>query len=99
MARFILPLLTFALGAVAQSVAYTDPNTNIDFMSYYDSDTETRWGVATPETLGKDLIIQMVAPTTVGWAGFDLGTAMSNKLLVVAWPNGDEVMSSFRLAT
>lgn len=34
-----------------------------------------------------------------GWAGLDLGTTMANRLLIVAWPNGDEIMSSFREAT
>jgi cellobiose dehydrogenase (acceptor) len=78
MARFAALLsLTYALGAFAQSVAYTDPNTGIDFMSYQDSESGARFGVATPETLGKDFIGQIVAPTTQGWAGLDMSAQMA----------------------
>ncbi|KAH0255576.1 FAD/NAD(P)-binding domain-containing protein, partial [Aureobasidium melanogenum] len=100
MPRFaaFLPL-AYALGAFAQSVAYTDPNTGIDFMSFQDSDTGARFSVATPETLNTDFIGQIVAPTTEGWAGLDLSAQMANHILVVAWPDGDKVMSSVREAT
>jgi cellobiose dehydrogenase (acceptor) len=100
MARFaaLLPL-AYALGALAQSVAYNDPNTGIDFMSFQDSESGARFGVATPETLGKDFIGQIVAPTTQGWAGLDMSAQMANHILVVAWPNGEEVMASVREAS
>jgi cellobiose dehydrogenase (acceptor) len=100
MARFaaLLPL-AYALGAFAQSVAYNDPNTGIDFMSFQDSESGARFGVATPETLGKDFIGQIVAPTTQGWAGLDMSAQMANHILVVAWPNGEEVMASVREAS
>ena len=41
-----------------------------------------------------------VAPVTVdGYAGVSLGGNMVNKLLIVAWPHGDTIVSSFRQAT
>ncbi|KAI5274967.1 FAD/NAD(P)-binding domain-containing protein [Aureobasidium subglaciale] len=100
MIRFaaLLPLAC-ALSAFAQSIAYNDPNTGIDFMSYEDTKSGARFGVATPETLGADFIGQIVAPTTEGWAGLDMSAQMANHILIVAWPNGDEVMSSIREAT
>ncbi|KAI4843507.1 FAD/NAD(P)-binding domain-containing protein [Aureobasidium sp. EXF-8845] len=100
MARFaaLLPL-AYALGAFAQSVAYNDPNTGIDFMSFQDSESGSRFGVATPETLGTDFIGQIVAPTTQGWAGLDMSAQMANHILIVAWPNGEEVMASVREAS
>ncbi|KAH0290481.1 FAD/NAD(P)-binding domain-containing protein [Aureobasidium namibiae CBS 147.97] len=100
MARFaaLLPL-AYALGAFAQSVAYNDPNTGIDFMSFQDSESGARFGVATPETLGKDFIGQIVAPTIQGWAGLDMSAQMANHILVVAWPDGDNVRSSVREAS
>jgi len=100
MARFaaLLPL-AYALGAFAQSVAYNDPNTGIDFMSFQDSESGARFGVATPETLGKDFIGQIVAPTIQGWAGLDMSAQMANHILVVAWPDGDSVRSSVREAS
>lgn len=100
MARFAALLsLVYALCATAQSVAYNDPNTGIDFMSYQDTESGARYGIATPETLGSDFIGQIVAPTTKGWAGLDLSAQMQNHILIVAWPNGDEVVSSIRKAT
>ncbi|KAI4731360.1 FAD/NAD(P)-binding domain-containing protein [Aureobasidium sp. EXF-10728] len=100
MARFaaLLPL-AYALGAIAQSVAYNDPITGIDFMSFQDPDSGARFGVATPKTLGQDFIGQIVAPTTQGWAGLDMSAQMANHILVVAWPDGDKVMASVREAS
>ncbi|KAI4842060.1 FAD/NAD(P)-binding domain-containing protein [Aureobasidium sp. EXF-8845] len=68
-------------------------------MSFQDSESGARFGVATPETLGKDFIGQIVAPTTQGWAGLDMSAQMANHILVVAWPNGEEVMASVREAS
>ena len=60
-----------------------------------------RFGIAVPENPTTDFIAQIVAPvnSTGGWGGFGMGSSMRNNLLVVAWPNGDEVVSSFRKAT
>ena len=33
-----------------------------------------------------------------GWAGAWLGSGMIGELLVVAWPGGDQLVSSFRKA-
>ena len=45
-----------------------------------------------------DIALQIVAPSTVGWAGIGWGGGMLNNPLVVAWPNGDTVTVSARTA-
>ncbi|ROW04210.1 hypothetical protein VSDG_00938 [Cytospora chrysosperma] len=91
---------TAAAATVAS--AYTDPNTGIDFQTYFASDIEYSFGLALPETIETDFIGQMVVPLTdsAGWGGVSLGGAMVNKLLVVAWPgSSSDVMASLRVAT
>ncbi|KAI0130528.1 hypothetical protein BJ170DRAFT_620401 [Xylariales sp. AK1849] len=102
MMRFAASLTaTMALGAsAAGTLNYTDSYTGISFSGYSDGSGYV-FGMALPEVPSTDLILQLVAPATdgAGWAGFDFGVQMANKLLVVAWPNGDEVMTSSRIAT
>ncbi|KAF5018458.1 hypothetical protein F66182_9555 [Fusarium sp. NRRL 66182] len=102
--RFSLPSMA-ALGlagtAAAQglrSSAYTDPKTGIDFQRYQKGDYSL--GIAVPETLGKDLIAQMVFPRAnkEGWGGVSLRGGMLNGLLFVVWADGENMVSSFRLA-
>ncbi|KAL5114597.1 hypothetical protein ACEQ8H_007502 [Pleosporales sp. CAS-2024a] len=100
MARsLILSSALFALQATAQSAApYTDAKTGITFTGYRDA-TGYTFGIALPETPGKDFIAQIQSPITAGWAGFSMGQSMVGNLLAVAWPSQGKVMSSFRLAT
>ncbi|KAI8931525.1 hypothetical protein NX059_011182 [Plenodomus lindquistii] len=92
----------FALRAVAQTTSspYTDANTGIKFTGLQHASGYTL-GIALPETPGTDFIAQIQAPIANGggWAGFSMGQSMTGNLLVVAWPNEGEVVSSFRKAT
>jgi cellobiose dehydrogenase (acceptor) len=101
MARSILLSYAFlALRVAAQTASpYTDDNSGITFNGY--NNAGFRFGIALPESPTTDFIAQIVAPvnSTGGWGGFSMGSSMAGNLLVVAWPNGDEVVSSFRLAT
>ncbi|KAH9905464.1 hypothetical protein F4778DRAFT_709125 [Xylariomycetidae sp. FL2044] len=93
--------LSFALGAsAAGQLNYTDSNTGISFSGYYDGEGFT-CGIALPESPSTDVIGQIVAPLTdgAGWAGLDFGVSMAEYLLIVAWPNDDQVMLSPRIAT
>ncbi|KUI55306.1 Cellobiose dehydrogenase [Cytospora mali] len=89
--------------AAAASVAsaYTDPNTGIDFQTYFSSSVDYSFGLALPETVESDFIGQLVVPLTdsAGWGGVSFGSGMLNHLLLVAWADGDDVVSSFREAT
>ncbi|KAH7070047.1 choline dehydrogenase [Paraphoma chrysanthemicola] len=97
----ILSSALFALRAVAQTSApYTDAKTGITFNGYQHASGFT-FGIALPENPTTDFIAQIQAPITNGggWAGFSLGQSMTGNLLVVAYPNDGEIVSSFRQAT
>ena len=93
--------LAMALGAQAiGTLNYTDATTGISF-SGYTNGKGFSFGMALPETPEKDAVMQLVGPLTDGggWASFDFGVSMRNKLLIVAWPNGKDVVLSPRIAT
>lgn len=46
-----------------------------------------------------DTLLQIVAPVSVGWAGFAWGGGMTLNPLAVAWPNGNKATISSRWAT
>jgi cellobiose dehydrogenase (acceptor) len=72
----ILSSALFALQAAAQSATlYTDTKTGITFNGYT-GDTGFTFGIALPETPGKDFIAQIQSPITAGWAGFSMGQSM-----------------------
>ncbi|CAI6025038.1 unnamed protein product [Clonostachys chloroleuca] len=58
------------------------------------------YGVAIPEATEApfDVILQITAPTEIGWAGLSWSSGMTNNPLTIAWPNGDEVVVSSRAA-
>lgn len=87
--------------ALSAAAPFTDANTGITFETYLDSDMSFSFGMTFPETIGTDFIGQMVVPLTdgAGWGGVSLGGSMTDNLLFVAWPNGDDIVSSFRLAS
>ncbi|PSN75267.1 FAD/NAD(P)-binding domain-containing protein, partial [Corynespora cassiicola Philippines] len=100
MARsFLLSTALLALRATAQSATpYTDDKSGITFNGYQHT-SGFKFGLALPENPTTDFIAQIVGPVTEGWAGFSVGSSMRNNLIVVAWPNEGEVVSSFRKAT
>lgn len=80
--------------ASAQTVAFKDPKTNITFQQYT-SDNGFSFGIALPEASSTGFIGQISAGTR-GWAAVSLTGSMTDGVVVVAWPNGDEVVSSLR---
>ncbi|CAJ2511151.1 Uu.00g067760.m01.CDS01 [Anthostomella pinea] len=86
--------------SAAGALNYTDDNTGISFSGYFDGEGYTI-GLAMPENPSTDLIAQIVSPLKdgEGWGGFDFGVSMAGYLLIVAWPNGDDVVLSPRMAT
>ncbi|KAM5347789.1 hypothetical protein ACJ41O_007613 [Fusarium nematophilum] len=96
-----------ALGLAATTAAqglrttpYTDPNTGIDFQRYVAAGKDYSFGLAIPETLGSDFIGQMVIPTSnsEGWGSVSLRGGMLRGLLLVAWADGDDIVTTFREA-
>ncbi|KAG8687354.1 hypothetical protein FRC12_017219 [Ceratobasidium sp. 428] len=99
--RLLLSLLPLA-GAVLsqQSVAWTDPSTGIPFQSFVDPVHGIRLSTAFPaSTTATEFIGEIVAPISAKWVGWSLGGGMNNNLLVVAWPNGNSIVSSTRYTT
>lgn len=90
--------LALALSAVAsaqdiQTAPYKDSLTGITFTGFADG-TGYQFGMVLPESPTTDFVVQLISPLTkgAGWAGIDFGASMTGRLLVVAWPNGNEVM-------
>ncbi|KAL1709855.1 hypothetical protein EV121DRAFT_267049 [Schizophyllum commune] len=90
-----------AAAAQDTTVAFTDPNTGIDFQAFSDSNLGYQFGIALPETITTDFIGQLVVPLngTAGWAGVSFGEHMVGPLLLAAWANAGSVVSSFRKAS
>ncbi|KAM0278614.1 hypothetical protein ACHAQH_005089 [Verticillium albo-atrum] len=84
-------------GVQAQSAAFTDPDTGITYQQV--TRGAYTFGIALPENPTTDFIGRISAQATSGWAGVSLGGRMSNSLMVIAWPNEDDVVTSLRRST
>ncbi|CAN8095776.1 unnamed protein product [Discula destructiva] len=77
--------------AVAQSTAFTDPNTGIIFQKYSGDAHGFGFGIALPtDTTSADFIGQITGDSTATWAGVSLTGQMVNGLLIPAFPNADK---------
>ncbi|KAK0381092.1 hypothetical protein CLIM01_01556 [Colletotrichum limetticola] len=99
----VAALLGLAGSATAQlrASAYSDPQTGIDFQRYLPSAYPYSFGIAVPETIGTDFIGQMVVPisTKGNWGAVSLKGGMLNGLLFVAWADGEDIKTSFRMGS
>lgn len=96
--RTFTSLLGLAVGAFAQSSAYTDAHTGITFQGYQDT-TGFRFGMAVPTTPAADFIGQIVIPSNgSGYGGVSLTGGMVGSLLIAAWPSSGSVIASLREA-
>ncbi|KAK1960109.1 GMC oxidoreductase [Colletotrichum sublineola] len=87
-----------AAAAAQQTSSYVDAASGITFQRHSET-SGFAFGIALPTTVGKDFIGQISAPVSAGWAAVSLGGPMTNKVLLVAWPNGDSVQTSIRKAS
>ncbi|KAK2008705.1 GMC oxidoreductase [Colletotrichum eremochloae] len=87
-----------AAAAAQQTPSYVDAASGITFQRHSET-SGFAFGIALPTTVGKDFIGQISAPVSAGWAAVSLGGPMTNKVLLVAWPNGDSVQTSIRKAS
>ncbi|KAJ1308933.1 hypothetical protein OPQ81_004617 [Rhizoctonia solani] len=99
--RLILSLIPLAGAAFAQqSSAWTDSATGIPFQSYVEPVTGIRLSTAFPSsTTPTEFVGEIIAPISSKWVGWSLGGGMNSNLLLVAWPNGNSVVSSTRMST
>jgi cellobiose dehydrogenase (acceptor) len=95
----IRPLLLLALAACAAAQAmgasssFTDSATGISFQGYTDP-SGFRFGLVMPSSPTTDFVAQIISPLTkgAGWGGIDFGAKMSGPMMLVAWPNGNDVI-------
>ncbi|KAI0912248.1 cellobiose dehydrogenase [Ustulina deusta] len=82
-------------------VPYTDPDTKIEFGTWEQVDMTI--GMSLPgDALTTDATEYVgILKCSTGWCGISHGESgqMTQALLLVAWVNGDEVLTSFRFAT
>jgi hypothetical protein len=87
-------------GGAAPSAKYCDPDTTICYSEWL-SPEKIAFRIAIPDTATAgnfDVLLQIAAPKTVGWAGIAWGGVMVNNPLTVAWANGDKTVVSSRSA-
>ncbi|KAK3303914.1 uncharacterized protein B0T15DRAFT_534954 [Chaetomium strumarium] len=80
---------------------YCDASTTICYSEYV-SPEQIAIRIAIPDnaTVGNfDVLLQIQAPKTVGWAGVAWAGVMVNNPLTVAWANGDKTVVSSRSAS
>jgi hypothetical protein len=91
----------FAMPAApnAAQAKYCDATTSLCY-NEWKSSSNIIYRVAIPQATAApfDIAIQIVAPKTAGWAGIAWGGSMTNNPITMAWPNGDTVMASARMA-
>ena len=80
---------------------FTDPDTQISYTGITDPVHDVTYGITFPPISSPppdEFIGEIVAPLDAKWIGMSLGGAMNGDLLLVAWPNGNEIVSSTRYA-
>jgi hypothetical protein len=78
---------------------YTDAKSGITFNTLQHS-SGMFFGLALPmNATGNTDCIATIGGKGTGYSGVSLGGGMLNKLLFIAWPNQQSVVSSFRKAT
>lgn len=103
-------LLPFVGSALAQTSAWCDPQNGLCFQALQKrnlldpGDTSKTYdltiGVAFPtSTSSTEFIGEIVATRNVAYAGYDLGGAMANNLMLIVWPNGNNFVWSTRMAS
>lgn len=100
--RLLAPLALAATVLAQASDSYTD--SGITWQGLRESTHGTTWGFVLPplDSTGptaQEFVGQIIVPNEVNWAGLAFGGQMSNNLLMVAWPNGNDVVISPRWAT
>jgi len=85
----------------AVSARYCDPDQKSVCYAQFSAGTSgTTYRIAIPEVAKApfDTLVQIVAPTAVGWAALAWGGSMSANPLTVAWMAGDQGVVSSRWA-
>ncbi len=87
-------------GGAVSAGKYCDAATTICYSEWL-SPEKIAFRIAIPDTATAgsfDVLLQIAAPKTVGWAGVAWGGTMVNNPLTVGWANGDKTVVSSRSA-
>lgn len=85
---------------VASALSLASAAASQTLLQYHAAASNVTYGIAIPDSPQPfDVLLQIVAPITVGWAGFALGGDMLRDPLVVAWANGNTAVVSPRYTT
>lgn len=87
-------------GGDGSAAKYCDAATTICYSEWL-SPEGIAFRIAIPDTATAgnfDVLLQIAAPKTVGWAGVAWGGVMVNNPLTVGWANGDTAVVSSRSA-
>ncbi|KAK4223900.1 hypothetical protein QBC38DRAFT_36308 [Podospora fimiseda] len=97
----LVALLSTPILSQFEHIPLTDPTTGIVFQSWKPSEHVT-FGLALPrDALSVDAgeFIGYLSCTSSKWCGISLGGGMLSSLLLLAYPSGSQVLTSFRWAT
>lgn len=79
---------------------YVDSGNGFVFDGVTDPVHSVTYGIVLPQaSTSTEFIGEFVAPNEAQWIGLALGGAMIGNLLLVAWPDGNKIVSSPRYAT
>ena len=97
--KTLIALASFATLSIAQgSASYTD--SGITFQGLQEPTHGVTYGFVLPEdTNSTEFIGEIIAPVANQWIGIALGGQMANDLLIVSWPNGNDIVFSPRYTT
>ncbi|KAF9038951.1 hypothetical protein BDZ89DRAFT_945553 [Hymenopellis radicata] len=102
----MLPLVALGVAVLVTAVAgqgaqYIDPDNGITFWGITDAVHKVTYGYIFPpaDSGSTEFIGEIVAPIDTAWAGVSPKGAMLQTILLVAWANGNSVVSSARFAT
>ncbi|KAF8066812.1 cellobiose dehydrogenase [Lyophyllum atratum] len=103
--RLAISLLPFVGSVLSQGGPYTDKDNGITFWGYTEPVHGVTYGFVFPPLAAvggaqsNEFIGEIVAPIATKWAGIAPGGNMVQNLLLVAWPNGNSIIRSARIAT
>ena len=95
-----LALVVAAKAAYGAPSLFCDPATDVCYSGSTVGIAEIAYRVALPvvDTAPFDMLIQIVAPKSAGWAGIAWGGHMINNTVTLGWANGNSSVVSSRWA-
>jgi len=80
---------------------YCNPTSGLCYLQVVPGGTAPIFRIAIPDGASGafDMVLEMITPISLGWAGFAWGGSMTANPLTVAWPNGQKATVSSRWST